>query len=119
MRYSQLILIPAVSFISSQALAQQTSGQALDEITVTAARAQRSIADVPQSAQVINQGEIEEQLKQSSSASAALSKLLPGEATGDLTALSSRHSTLPIFFTAAISRALSASTNFAKSGASR
>jgi iron complex outermembrane receptor protein len=77
MRYRLLILIPAVGFISSQAMAQQ-SGGTLDAITITAARAERSIADIPQSVQVINQQEIEEQLKQSSSASAALSKLLPG-----------------------------------------
>jgi iron complex outermembrane receptor protein len=77
MRY-QLILIPAVGLLSTQALAQQNAGGALSEISVTAARAERSISDIPQSVQVVNQQEIEEQLKQSSSASAALSKLLPG-----------------------------------------
>lgn len=66
--------------VSSAALAQAQQQQPiqLDEITVTAARAERSIADVPQSIQVLNREQIEEQLKQSSSAAAALAKLVPG-----------------------------------------
>ncbi|MGM4991677.1 TonB-dependent receptor [Tardiphaga sp. 841_E9_N1_2] len=78
MRYSQFLLIPAVGLMSSQAVAQQSAGVTLDEITVTAARAQRSISDIPQTVQVVDQKEIDEQLKQSGSASALLAKLLPG-----------------------------------------
>lgn len=52
---------------------------ALDAITVTTAtRADRELADVPQSVQVIDRAEIEEQLEMTSSASEVLSKLIPG-----------------------------------------
>ena len=79
MRIRYPILIVAVSAISSQAHAQQSQNTSqLDEISVTAARAERSISDIPQSVQIVNQQQIEDQLKQSGSASAALSKLLPG-----------------------------------------
>lgn len=50
----------------------------LDTITVTAARAERSTADIPQSIQVIDSKEIEQQLKFSPNAATALGKLVPG-----------------------------------------
>lgn len=79
MRIRYPILIAAVSAVSSQAHAQHSQNTTqLDEISVTAARAERSISDIPQSVQIVNQQQIEDQLKQSGSASAALSKLLPG-----------------------------------------
>lgn len=79
MRLRSFILVAAVSTVSSQAQSQQSQGTTvLDEITVTAARAERSISDIPQSVQIIGQQEIEDQLNQSASPSAALAKLLPG-----------------------------------------
>jgi iron complex outermembrane receptor protein len=65
---------------SGGAAAQNGSGDgvALDEIVVTAARAPRSIAETPQSVQVIDRGEITKQLELTSSPSAVLSKLVPG-----------------------------------------
>lgn len=77
MRVRYPLLIAAAFVMSSKASAQQNTTQ-LDEISVTAARAERSISDIPQSVQIVNQQQIEDQLKQSGSASAALSKLLPG-----------------------------------------
>jgi iron complex outermembrane receptor protein len=53
----------------------------LDTITVTAARAERSLAETPQSVQVLERAQIEEQLKFSGNAAAALGKLVPGYAT--------------------------------------
>jgi iron complex outermembrane receptor protein len=50
----------------------------LDTITVTAARTERSTAETPQSIQVLDRAQIEEQLKFSPSAAAALGKLVPG-----------------------------------------
>ncbi|RYE32575.1 MAG: TonB-dependent receptor, partial [Hyphomicrobiales bacterium] len=50
----------------------------LDTITVTAARAERSTAETPQSVQVIDRVEIEQQMKFSPNAAAALGKLVPG-----------------------------------------
>lgn len=76
MRYRRPIFIAAISVISSQAFSQGASQ--LEEVSVTAARAERSISDIPQSVQIINQEQIDEQLEQSSSPSAALAKLLPG-----------------------------------------
>jgi iron complex outermembrane receptor protein len=71
-------------FASSLAVAQ-VSPQAnpsatieLDTITVTAARAERSLAETPQSVQVIERGQIEQQLQFSPNAAAALGKLVPG-----------------------------------------
>jgi iron complex outermembrane receptor protein len=78
MRYSKYLLIPAIGLVSTQASAQQRAPVALEEITVTAARAERAISDIPQTVQVVQRQEIEEQLKQSGSASAMLAKLLPG-----------------------------------------
>jgi iron complex outermembrane receptor protein len=76
------IFVPAIMFLSvaSPALAQEASTDptVLDPIFVTGARAERSISAIPQSVQVIEQGEIEKQLEQSGSASVALAKLLPG-----------------------------------------
>lgn len=77
MRIRYPLLIAAASVMSAPVYAQQNTTQ-LDEISVTAARAERSISDIPQSVQIVNQQQIEDQLKQSGSASAALSKLLPG-----------------------------------------
>ncbi|WP_245259250.1 TonB-dependent receptor [Afipia clevelandensis] len=72
--------------MSSQTHAQQPQNTTqLDEISVTAARAERSISDIPQSVQIVNQQQIEDQLKQSGSASAALSKLLPGFSSSNQT----------------------------------
>lgn len=76
MRFRSPVLVAAITVISSQAQSQQS--QVLDEISVTAARAERSLSDIPQSVQIIGQQEIEQQLQQSGSASAALAKLLPG-----------------------------------------
>lgn len=79
MRIRYPILVAAVTAMSSQAQSQQAQNTSqLDEITVTAARAERSISDIPQSVQIVGQQQIEDQLKQSGSASAALAKLLPG-----------------------------------------
>lgn len=88
MRYGRSALVVALAVVSPQAYAQaqQSRGTVqLDEISITAARAERSISDIPQSVQIIGQQEIEEQLKQSSSASAALAKLLPGFSTSNQT----------------------------------
>ncbi|HEV2574276.1 MAG TPA: TonB-dependent receptor [Beijerinckiaceae bacterium] len=65
------------------ALAQQNGSQngsyvELDTITVTAARAERSLSDIPQSVQLIDKKEIETQVQQAGSASAALAKIVPG-----------------------------------------
>ncbi|EGP08161.1 TonB-dependent siderophore receptor [Bradyrhizobiaceae bacterium SG-6C] len=86
MRVRYPVLIAAVSVMSSQTHAQQPQNTTqLDEISVTAARAERSISDIPQSVQIVNQQQIEDQLKQSGSASAALSKLLPGFSSSNQT----------------------------------
>lgn len=50
----------------------------LDEITVTATRAERSIRDVPQTIHVVSREEIQTQLQQNSNPSAVLAKLIPG-----------------------------------------
>src|SRR6478609_908700 len=60
------------------AAAPQANVIDLDTITVTAARAERSTAEIPQSIQVIDRGEIEEQLKFSPNAATVLGKLVPG-----------------------------------------
>lgn len=78
MRTSKYLLFSALGLISTQAAAQQRAPVALEEITVTAARAERAISDIPQTVQVVQRQEIEEQLKQTGSASAVLAKLLPG-----------------------------------------
>ncbi|MPZ37586.1 MAG: TonB-dependent receptor plug domain-containing protein [Rhizobiales bacterium] len=52
--------------------------QVLDEITVTATRADRPVSDVPQSMQVVNREEIQAQLEMTSNPSVVLSKLIPG-----------------------------------------
>ncbi|EKS31860.1 hypothetical protein HMPREF9696_04081 [Afipia clevelandensis ATCC 49720] len=86
MRVRYPVLIATVSVMSSQTHAQQPQNTTqLDEISVTAARAERSISDIPQSVQIVNQQQIEDQLKQSGSASAALSKLLPGFSSSNQT----------------------------------
>jgi len=67
--------------VASSALAQQAAPPAtidLDTVTVTAARADRSTAEVPQSIQVLDRQQIEEQLKFSPNAAVALGKLVPG-----------------------------------------
>lgn len=68
MRTSKYLLFSALGLISTQAAAQQRAPVALDEITVTAARAERAISDIPQTVQVVQRQEIEEQLKQTGSA---------------------------------------------------
>jgi iron complex outermembrane receptor protein len=79
MRFRYPVLAAAISVISSQAQSQQSQNTTLlDEITITAARAERAVSDIPQSVQIIGQQQIEDQLKQSGSPSAALAKLLPG-----------------------------------------
>lgn len=67
--------------VASPAFAQQAPPPAtidLDTITVTAARAERSTAETPQSIQVIERKAIEEQLQFSPNAAAVLGKLVPG-----------------------------------------
>ena len=59
MRTSKYLLIPAIGLIATQASAQQRAPVALEEITVTAARAERAISDIPQTVQVVQQKEIE------------------------------------------------------------
>lgn len=67
---------------SSMALAQADPPVVeLDTITVTAARAERSTSDIPQSVQVLDREQIETQLMQSPNAAAALGKLVPGYST--------------------------------------
>jgi iron complex outermembrane receptor protein len=69
---------------ASAAVAQQASPPAvieLDTITVTAARAERRSAEIPQSIQILDRAEIEEQLKFSGNAASALAKLVPGYST--------------------------------------
>jgi iron complex outermembrane receptor protein len=60
----------------------QPAGQSeeitLDTLVVTAARAERPIADVPQTVRVIDQAEIQEQLELTNNAAAVLAKLIPG-----------------------------------------
>ncbi|WP_293796300.1 TonB-dependent receptor [uncultured Bosea sp.] len=76
----------AVAQVSPQSGSSAASGRTatapttidLDTITVTAARAERSSAETPQSIQVIDRTEIEQQLKFSPNAAAALGKLVPG-----------------------------------------
>ncbi|MCF4166585.1 TonB-dependent receptor [Zavarzinia compransoris] len=69
------------------ALAQQGSGETviLDMVTVTATRADRSLAEVPQTLQVIDRATIERQLRQANSAGALLSKFVPGYSVGNQT----------------------------------
>lgn len=50
----------------------------LDQVIVTAARADRSVRDVPQSVQVISRDEIEQQLEMTSNPAEVLAKLVPG-----------------------------------------
>ncbi|WP_018261010.1 TonB-dependent receptor [Methylobacterium sp. WSM2598] len=75
-----LISTTALIAATAQAAAQGAPDGtvALDAITVTAARAERSVSEIPQTVQVVGRPAIEEQLKQSPSASAALARLLPG-----------------------------------------
>jgi iron complex outermembrane receptor protein len=74
-----LLSTAAIFFFSTPAFAQQASQAiSLDAITVTAVRAERPLSDVPQSVQIIGEAEIQEQLKQSGSASAVLARLVPG-----------------------------------------
>jgi len=74
-----LVSSVAVAQVSPQANAPAVID--LDTITVTAARAERSTAETPQSVQVLNREQIEEQLKFSPNAAAALGKLVPGYST--------------------------------------
>ncbi|WID95280.1 TonB-dependent receptor plug domain-containing protein [Bosea vestrisii] len=80
-RASLAISLPALLYASA-AVAQspqpQTNVIDLDTITVTAARTERSTAETPQSIQVLDRAQIEEQLKFSPNAAAALGKLVPG-----------------------------------------
>lgn len=80
-RASLAISLPAL-LCASAAVAQSPQPQAnvidLDTITVTAARTERSTAETPQSIQVLDRAQIEEQLKFSPNAAAALGKLVPG-----------------------------------------
>ncbi|MBS7698368.1 MULTISPECIES: TonB-dependent receptor [unclassified Chelatococcus] len=64
----------------SPALAQQSSDDVveLDPIVVTGFRAERSLADSPQSIQVIDRSQVEEQLKEGGGASALLARVAPG-----------------------------------------
>lgn len=64
--------------LSAGALAQQAGATPVEEITITASRAERSLADVPQTVQIIGRQQIDEQLKMSPNPSAALAKLVPG-----------------------------------------
>ena len=78
----------AVAQVSPQSASRPTTTTAgsaaqgsvidLDTITVTAARAERSTAEIPQSVQVIDRAEIEQQIKFSPNAAVALGKLVPG-----------------------------------------
>ncbi|QRG09372.1 TonB-dependent receptor [Xanthobacter dioxanivorans] len=63
---------------AAPAVAQEESQVTLDTITVTAARADRPISDVPQTVRVIDQAEIQEQLELTNNAAAVLAKLIPG-----------------------------------------
>ena len=78
-RASLAISLPAL-LCASAAVAQSTPSPVidLDTITVTAARTERSMAETPQSIQVLDRAQIEEQLKFSPNAAAALGKLVPG-----------------------------------------
>jgi iron complex outermembrane receptor protein len=78
---TSLAALVASSFAIAQT-APRPAGQPsvidLDTITVTAARTERSLAETPQSVQVLDRAQIEEQLKFSPNAAAALGKLVPG-----------------------------------------
>jgi iron complex outermembrane recepter protein len=78
-RASLAISLPAL-LCASAAVAQSTPSPVidLDTITVTAARTERSTAETPQSIQVLDRAQIEEQLKFSPNAAVALGKLVPG-----------------------------------------
>ncbi|MDZ4365465.1 MAG: TonB-dependent receptor plug domain-containing protein, partial [Afipia sp.] len=80
-RASLTISLPAL-LCASAAVAQSSPSQPnvidLDTITVTAARTERSTAETPQSIQVLDRAQIEEQLKFSPNAAVALGKLVPG-----------------------------------------
>ena len=72
-----------LALVTSSIAVAQVAPQAnqvidLDTITVTAARAERSTAETPQSVQVVGREQIEQQLKFSPNAAAALGKLVPG-----------------------------------------
>lgn len=71
-----LVSSVAVAQVSPQANPAATIE--LDTVTVTAARAERSTAETPQSVQVVERAQIEQQLKFSPNAAAALGKLVPG-----------------------------------------
>ncbi len=64
------------------ALAQQepSGGEtiSLDTVTVTAARADRPVSDVPQTVRVIESAELQQQLQLTNNAAAVLAKLIPG-----------------------------------------
>ncbi|MDX3805077.1 TonB-dependent receptor [Bosea thiooxidans] len=74
----------AIAQVSPESASRRAAAQPnvidLDTITVTAARAERSTAETPQSVQVIDSKEIEQQLKFSPNAATALGKLVPGYA---------------------------------------
>lgn len=80
-RTSLALSLPAL-LCASAAMAQSSQPRSnvidLDTITVTAARTERSTAETPQSIQVLDRAQIEEQLKFSPNAAAALGKLVPG-----------------------------------------
>ena len=88
--FSVLALAAAIPAIAQTnpapaAAAQQSAGVSsggetidLDTVTVTAARADRPLSDVPQTVRVIERGEIEQQLQLTNSPAAVLAKLIPG-----------------------------------------
>lgn len=69
---------PAAAQERVEERAQEGGELTLDTVVVTAARADRPIADVPQTVRVIEQAEIEEQLELTNNAAAVLAKLIPG-----------------------------------------
>jgi iron complex outermembrane recepter protein len=77
-RAGWLALLATTALTGAAAAQESGPAVALDEITVTAARAPRPIDEIPQSVQVIERREIEEQLTSSPSPAAALSRLVPG-----------------------------------------
>src|SRR5262245_28488546 len=76
-----LLAAVAAVFVVSPAFSQQRADNgtiSLDEIVVTAARADRRVSDTPQTINVIDRADIEKQLQFENNPAALLAKIIPG-----------------------------------------
>lgn len=72
-----LVTLSLLSLTAASAARAQTP-VTLPPVVVTATRSERALDEVPQAVQIIDRGQIEEQLKSAANASGALAKLVPG-----------------------------------------